>query len=204
MLWPLPRSFYAPSAADVARELLGQWLIRRTPEGTCGGLIVESEAYLANDPACHGFGGETARNRSMYGEPGHAYVYLIYGMHFCVNAVCRPKGCAEAVLIRAIEASLDTEQMKSRRKAERLFQLTNGPAKLCEALAIDRRLDGVDLCDPSSPLLIAENPTRKEFLVQHGPIQITRRIGITKAAEEPLRFVLGKNPFISRRSFLGN
>src|SRR5208283_2767360 len=86
---PLPQSFYEPSAKAAAPRLLGQWLIRRTADGFCGGPIVETEAYLANDPASHGFGGETARNRAMYGPPGRAYVYLIYGFHFCVNAVCR-------------------------------------------------------------------------------------------------------------------
>src|SRR5262245_5757234 len=98
---PVPKSFYEPSAAAVAPMLLGHWLIRRTAKGLCGGPVVETEAYLVGDPASHGFVGETNRNRVMYGPPGHAYVYLIYGNYFCVNTVCQPKGRAEAVLIRA-------------------------------------------------------------------------------------------------------
>ena len=134
---PLPRSFYEPSAEAVAPLLLGHWLIRNLPSGPCGGPIVEAEAYLADDPASHGFGGETARNRAMYGPPGRAYVYLIYGFHFCVNAVCRPAAQAEAVLIRAIEAEFGLELMRQNRHVPSAIQLTNGPGKLCAALAID-------------------------------------------------------------------
>src|SRR5437867_12887044 len=130
---PLPRSFFKPSAKLVAPALLGHWLIRSTLEGVCGGVIVETEAYLADDPACHGFRGETARNRSMYGPPGRAYVYFIYGNHWCVNAVCRPSGHAEAVLIRAVEATMGDDLMRARRTVRKLQELTNGPAKLCEA-----------------------------------------------------------------------
>src|SRR5580658_9832140 len=113
---PLARSFYEPSAQTVAPRLLGHWLIRNLPAGRCGGPIVEAEAYLADDdPASHAYGGKTARNRAMFGPPGHAYVYLIYGFHCCVNAVCRPPGCAEAVLIRAIEAEAGAELMRLNR-----------------------------------------------------------------------------------------
>src|ERR1044072_8785931 len=109
---PLPQSFYEPSARKGARELLGHFLIRNFPAGPCGGAIVETEAYLINDPACHGAPGPTARNRVMFGAPGHGYVYLIYGLHFCVNAVCRPTGVAEAVLIRAIEPTFGEDWMR--------------------------------------------------------------------------------------------
>lgn len=101
---PFRRSFFQPSAESVAPRLLGHWLIRRFPEGFCGGPIVETEAYLANDPASHGYCGQTDRNGAMFGPPGRAYVYLIYGFHFCVNAVCHRHGRAEAVLIRAMDA----------------------------------------------------------------------------------------------------
>src|SRR6478672_407310 len=151
-LSPLPRSFYAPDADHVARKLIGHFLIRNTPDGPAGGPIVEAEAYLADDPACHSFRGETNRNKSMFGPPGHAYVYLIYGMHYCFNAVCRPAGHAEAVLIRAIEPEFEVDWMQAQRKAEQLKLLTNGPARLCHALNIDRKLDGVDICHAASPL----------------------------------------------------
>ena len=195
---PLPRSFYEPSAAVVAPLLLGHWLIRNSPGGLCGGPIVEVEAYLAEDPASHGFGGETKRNHAMYGPPGRAYVYLIYGFHFCVNAVCRPAGCAEALLIRAIEPEEGLEAMRQNRRAAASFALTNGPGKLCAALAINRELDGVDLCDPSSPLYIARNPDLARFRRRRAPLAISPRVGITKAAALPLRFYLAGSPFISR------
>ena len=197
---PLPRPFYEPSAAVVAPRLLGHWLIRNTSRGLCGGTIVETEAYLAGDPACHGYAGETARNRSMYGPPGHAYVYFTYGMHFCFNAVCRPRGAAEAVLIRAVAPVIGEEIMRSNRSAVKERDLTNGPAKLCAALGIDRSLDGVDLCAGASPLFIARNSRQKEFLLQAGPMITTTRIGISRAAERPLRFYLAGSSFISRRT----
>ncbi|HEY3861248.1 MAG TPA: DNA-3-methyladenine glycosylase [Verrucomicrobiae bacterium] len=195
---PLPRSFFRPSAAVVAPRLLGHWLIRNLPSGPCGGPIVEVEAYIAGDAAAHSFGGETARNRVMFGPPGHAYVYFIYGFHFCVNAVCLPAGRAEAVLIRAVEAEVGLDAMCQNRQAPSPIALTNGPGKLCSALAIDRTLDGADLCDASSPLFIARNPSAARFRRQRGPMAVSTRIGITKAAGLPLRFYLGGSAFISR------
>jgi DNA-3-methyladenine glycosylase len=195
---PLPRSFYEPSAQVVAPLLLGHWLVRNLPDGPCGGPIVETEAYLADDPASHGFGGERVRNRPLYGPPGYGYVYFIYGFHCCFNSVCQRAGCAEAVLIRAIEPEAGLETMRQNRKAATEFALTNGPGKLCAALAIDRKLDGADLCDASSPVFIARNPRLARFRCQRGPVVISTRIGITKAADLPLRFHLGGSPFISR------
>jgi DNA-3-methyladenine glycosylase len=196
---PLPRNFFLPSAKLVAPRLLGHWLIRRTPFGPCGGLIVETEAYLAGDPACHGAPGLTARNRVMFGEPGHAYVYLIYGYHFCVNAVCQPAGVAEAVLLRAVEPSLGEDLMRQVRPTLNPRSLTNGPAKLCEAMRIDRTLDGVDICHPDSELIIAENPAWAAFRRKAGPLVTCTRIGITQAAELPLRFYLEGSSFVSRK-----
>lgn len=196
---PLPRSFYAPSAQEVALQLLGHWLIRRTPDGPCGGPIVETEAYLRDDPACHGAPGLTPRNRVMFGPPGHAYVYFIYGCHYCVNAVCCPAGDAEALLIRAIEP-LFGEAFMRRQRAAPPSHLTNGPGKLCQALQIDRRLDGADLCLAASPVLIARNPDVDDFRAQHGPIVTTKRIGITRAATLPLRFYLAGSHFVSRHA----
>ena len=197
---PLPREFYEPSAALVATALLGHYLIRRTPDGICGGVIVETEAYLANDPACHAYKRETPRNRAMWGEAGHAYIYLIYGYHFCFNAVCRPKGIAEAVLVRAIEPTFGIEAMRSQRKAKTDRDLTNGPAKLCAAMNITRELDEVDICNSTSPLFIAQNPQRDEFCDSSGPLITTTRIGITQAADWPLRFYFDGSKFVSKRS----
>ena len=187
---PLPPSFYELSADQVAPALLGHVLLRRTRDGLCGGIIVETEAYLAGDPASHAFQGETPRNRAMFGPPGSAYVYLIYGMHHCVNAVCRPRGVGEAVLIRALEPDTGLEQMRVRRPVLNLRELANGPAKLCSALDIGRELDAVDLCNADSPLVIARNPGRAGALLERGPIDVTPRIGISKAADRLLRFVL--------------
>jgi len=196
---PLPRSFFAPSAAVVARRLLGHWLIRRTAAGFCGGPIVETEAYLRDDPASHGFAGETARNRTMYGPPGRAYVYFIYGNHFCVNAVCRRAGVAEAVLIRAVEAEFGLEILRGNRPGRADIQLTNGPGKLCAALGIRRELDGADLCDAGSPLLLARHRDARRFRQRRGPAVAKGRIGVAKAADLPLRFFLEGSPYVSRR-----
>jgi DNA-3-methyladenine glycosylase len=196
---PLPRGFYEPSADVVATKLLGQLLVRKTRRGPCGGVIVETEAYVQGDAAAHSFRGETPRSRIMFGPPGHAYVYFIYGNHWCVNAVCRPKGIAEAVLIRAIEPAIGLDIMEGMRRVMNPLQLTNGPGKLCAAMGIDRSLNGADLCDEHSPLFIAQNPRRAAFLRRCGPVKITTRIGITKAAALPLRFFLEKSAFVSRR-----
>ena len=197
---PLPRSFYFPSAEQVAPDLLGHWLIRNTAHGAVGGPIVETEAYLVGDPACHAAPGLTARNRVMFGPPGHAYVYLIYGYHYCVNVVCRPAGTAEAVLIRAIEAAFGVEHLRNQRATQLERNLTNGPAKLCQAMDIDRGLDGTDLCDVGSPLFIAISPAAKAFRKSRGPIIRTLRVGITRAAHLPLRFYLDGSQFVSRRA----
>jgi len=199
---PLPRTFYEPSARVVAAELLGHFLIRNTPDGPSGGAIIETEAYLVGDAASHGAPGPTNRNRIMFGRPGHAYVYLIYGFHFCVNAVCRPAGIAEAVLIRAVEATVGEQWMAAHRTASKPRDLTNGPGKLCQAMNITRSLDGADLCDAKAELFIAENPDVKKIRREKGPMVTTTRIGITKAAALPLRFYLAGSEFVSRREAL--
>jgi DNA-3-methyladenine glycosylase len=196
---PLPRTFYEPSALVVAPQLLGHWLVRDTPEGPAGGPIVETEAYIAGDAACHAVPGLTPRNRVMFGPPGHAYVYFIYGCHFCVNAVCQPAGLAEAVLIRAIEAQVGLGFLRKQRGLHEQCALTNGPAKLCEAMQIDRQINGADLCDPRSGLIIAQNSHVGDFLQQRGPVVTTVRIGLTRAADLPLRFYLDGSAFVSRR-----
>ena len=184
----------------VAPQLLGHFLIRNTSEGPAGGPIVEVEAYLTNDPACHGAPGPTPRNRVLFGPPGHSYVYLIYGYHFCVNAVCRPAGVAEAVLVRAIEPLFGEEFMHHQRPVSKLRDLTSGPGKLCQALNIDRSLDGIDLCDSTATLWLAENPDAKEFRKSRGPMITTTRIGITRAAALPLRFYLDGSEHVSKKT----
>jgi DNA-3-methyladenine glycosylase len=195
----LPRRFYEPSAKVVAPALLGHWLIRNTPDGPCGGPIVETEAYLVGDPACHGAPGPTTRNWVMFGEPGRAYVYFIYGNYFCVNVVCKPPGVAEAVLIRAVEAALGEEAMLKRRSVAAPRDLTNGPGKLCLAMDIDRGLDGADLCDVRSPVFVARNPAVEDLRRERGPVVTTTRVGLTKAAHLPLRFYLEGSAYVSKR-----
>ena len=199
-LAPLPASFYDPGAETVARALLGHWLIRKTEAGFSGGMIVETEAYLADDPASHGFNGRTVRNAAMFGPAGTAYVYFIYGNHWCFNAVCQREGVAEAVLIRAVEPRFGIGWMQTRRPVVTPPELTNGPAKLCAALGIDRRMGGVSLFNADSPVFVAGNPRRQEDFSALGPEICTTRIGITKAADLPLRFYLGSSEFVSRRS----
>lgn len=196
---PLPAKFFAPAADKVAEALLGHWLIRRESDGFSGGLIVETEAYLADDPACHAYRGRTARNASMFGPGGRAYVYFIYGNHWCFNAVCHREGVGEAVLVRAIEPTFGLETMRHRRRVDRIRDVSNGPAKLCAALGLNREQDGVNLCDESGPVFLAKNPKRKADLKRLGPSVRTTRVGLTKAADWPLRFYLGGSEFVSRR-----
>lgn len=181
---PLPSSFYDRDAAVVARELLGAVLRRVDDHGAVSGRIVETEAYLGpHDPACHAVVGRTARTWHLFGAPGTAYVYFIYGMHWCVNAVTREEGYGSAVLIRAIEPMEGIERMRARRpKAKRDAQLCDGPSKLCAALDIDRALDGVLLTGSSALTIHAGEPVSDSSVIV-GP-----RIGISKAVDWPLRF----------------
>lgn len=196
---PLPAEFYLASAARVAPRLLGHFLIRTTPEGPCGGVIVETEAYLTNDPSCHGFRRETPRNRSMYGPPGRAYVYFIYGNYYCFNTVCGPTGVAEAVLVRAIEPVFGTDQMQKNRPVALLRDLTSGPAKVCLAMAIQGEFDGADLCRLDSGLFVAHNPQAAVLRRKYRPLVTTTRIGLSVAEDLPLRFYLDGSEFVSRR-----
>jgi DNA-3-methyladenine glycosylase len=199
-LKPLERAFYLPSAREVAPRLLGHWLIRRTADGGfVGGRIIETEAYIKDDPACHAYVGRTNRNRVMWGDPGHAYVYLIYGFYNCFNAVCCPEGDAEAVLIRAVDAVFGLESMRQNRPVPKETQLTSGPGKLCVAMDIDRALDGTDLCDARSPVFIAENQELRAFRRKTGPVVTTTRIGLSQATDWPFRYYLEKSPFVSKR-----
>jgi DNA-3-methyladenine glycosylase len=178
--------FFARSVHEVAPELIGATLL---VEGV-GGRIVEVEAYDQDDPASHGFGGRTPRTASMFGAPGHAYVYRSYGIHWCLNLVCAQEKRAEAALIRAIEPTSGLDEMRERRGLEAERALCSGPGKLCQALGITRVLDGRSLDEPPFELF-----ARKAA----APLVVGRRIGITRAVEEPWRYGLAGSPFLSRR-----
>ena len=189
---PLAAGFYDRATEIVARELLGCVLEHRTSQGTVRGRIVETEAYLGpDDPACHAAAGLTNRTRTLHGPPGQAYVYFIYGMHWCFNAVTRETGHGSAVLVRALEPLSGLPLMRRRRSVERDVDLTSGPARLCEALAITGDQDGARL--DRGPLRILRGD-----LLPDEDIVITPRIGIRKAADWPLRFSVKGNRFVSR------
>jgi DNA-3-methyladenine glycosylase len=181
----LRQDFFARSVHEVAPDLVGVTLL---VDGV-GGPIVEVEAYDHEDPAAHGYGGRTARNASMFGPPGHVYVYRSYGIHWCLNFVCEAVGSASAVLIRALEPTQGADVMRERRGMTDERLLCAGPGRLCQALGITREHDGLALDEPPFELLARE--TEPELAV--GP-----RIGITKAAEQPWRYGLAGSRFLSR------
>lgn len=175
---------------DLARALLGSVLVRDCPDGRTAGRIVETEAYVLDDPASHAYRGESKRNVSMFLPPFHAYVYKIYGTSFCVNVTSETKDQGAAVLVRALEPLEGLRLMEERRKVTRVLDLCRGPGRLCQAMAIDLELDGVSLLDNARLWLAAAPATA----VRTGN---SRRIGITKAAERMLRFYERGNPFVS-------
>lgn len=192
---PLPRAFYARGPVTVARALLGRLLVREAPGGRGArviGRIVEVEAYGgARDAASHAYHGETARTRTMFGPPGHAYVYLIYGMHHCLNVVTGGNGRASAVLIRALEPVAGLETMARRRGVRDADRLARGPGCVGQALGLTRAHDGLDLT--RGPLWLADVPPRRQGRrIARGP-----RIGISRAAECPWRFFLAGHPCVS-------
>jgi DNA-3-methyladenine glycosylase len=181
----LDREFFARSVHQVAPDLIGCTLLA---DGV-GGPIVEVEAYDHEDPASHGFRGETARNRSMFGPPGHAYVYRSYGIHWCLNLVCEEKGVAAAVLLRALEPEHGVGEMRTRRNLDELRFLCAGPGRLCQALAVTGEHDGLPLNRPPFEL----RARKGEPEVVTGP-----RVGITQAADLPWRYGLAGSPYLSR------
>lgn len=187
----LPRDFYCRDTVQVARELLGQVLVYNSPRGMAGGIIVETEAYLQGDPACHASRGQTPRNRVMFGPAGHAYIYFIYGMHYCFNIVTAAEGVGEAVLIRALEPLCGIELMQERRGRSDLRQLCRGPACLVQALGLDRSHNGAPVYKP--PLLVYRG-----LAVTAENIVVTTRIGIKEGADLPLRFYLRGSRYVSR------
>src|SRR5208337_2580672 len=197
----LSREFFNRDPVTVGRELLGKLLIRREGRRLLAGRIVEDEAYLgAHDPAAHAYSGLTPRNAVLFGPPGHAYVYFIYGNHYCLNVSCMPEGLGEGVLLRAMEPVFGLEAMALARGLElpasprttQLRLLSSGPGRMSEALSITRARDnGKDLTSRRSDLWFADDGYRPERIVA------TPRIGIKKAVEQPLRFVIAGNPFVS-------
>jgi DNA-3-methyladenine glycosylase len=199
----LRRAFFNRDPRTVARELLGKLIVRREGRKQLAGRIVEVEAYLgADDLAAHAAAGHTARNAVLWGPPGHAYVYFIYGVHYCLNISCLPEGDAGCILIRALEpVSGIAEMAKARELADldltstqELRKLTSGPGKLCEALSITRPRDNAkDMLSPVSDLQVMSDGFRVN------EVAITQRIGITKSAELPLRYVIAGNLFGSKK-----
>ena len=193
----LNREFFARDTLAVARELLGQRLVRVLDGQRLSGRIVEVEAYVGEDDrACHARCGRTARNAAMYGPPGHAYVYFVYGMHHCLNAVTGPEGFPAAVLIRALEPAEGEGAMQENRGGRSGPDLTSGPARLCQALAIDRQFDGQDLCAVDAPLFVEQDGGVPDEQVLTGP-----RIGVRgdeAALNAPWRFHVQGSRFVSR------
>ena len=212
----IPRDFYLQETTDAARSLLNCVLGHTTAEGTILGRIVETEAYTSDDPACHSYRGRTERNAAMFGPPGHAYIYLIYGMYYCINAVTAPEGTAEAVLIRAVEP-LEGWELMSRRRGlgeeaiERLLEtrednrvrerwgrmLCGGPGKLCQAFGLTREQDGLDLT--TSEELWIDFPPPSTAELHPDEVSVSPRIGITKGTDALWRFTIRDNPYLSRR-----
>ncbi len=190
----IPRSFYERDTLTVSRELLGQIIVRRTSEGVVRGRIVETEAYLGfRDDAAHSYKGRTERVRVQFGPKGHAYIYMIYGMYYCLNITAGPPGEPEVVLIRALEPVSGVGLMQARRGVSKLRELCSGPGKLCMAMDIGRELYGCDLC------------RQGELYLEYGrapqEIQTSKRIGIDYAVvsrDEPWRFFEAGSGFVSK------
>lgn len=198
-LIPLSREFYTRDPRAVSRDLLGKVLVRRQQRKLLTARIVEVEAYLGeDDPASHSFSGRTARNFVLFGPPGLTYVYFIYGNHYLFNVSCRPDGDAGGVLFRALEPLSGIEQMAEARNividgSNSLRRLTSGPGRLAEAFGITRERDNEkDLTSPKSDLFITDDGFRPRG------IEVTPRIGISKAAERPLRYIIAGNKFVSK------
>ena len=187
----LSEDFFTHDTVQAAQDLLGKILVHSLPEGTVSGKIVETEAYLSkDDPACHASRGKTKRNEAMFGPAGRAYVYLIYGMYYCFNAVTREEGVGEAVLIRALEPLEGIPWMQQRRGTSDILNLTSGPGKLCQAMGITRHHNGISLTE--SKLTIVDS--REDLKIESSP-----RIGIKTGVDKLLRFYISGNPYVSAR-----
>lgn len=195
----IPRSFYNHPPDEVSRSLLGKLLVRNLDGERLVGRIVELEAYFGlDDPAAHSFAGKTPRNAVLFGPPGFAYVYFIYGMYYCLNFSCEPDGQAGGVLIRAlepVEGLATMARLRNLPEGAKPQLLTSGPGRLCQAFGITRAThNGLDVTDPKSPLQVRDDGFRPEV------IAATPRIGISKAAERPHRFLIQGNSFVSGKA----
>ena len=190
-------SFFRQDTVELARKLLGCLLIHRTPDGAAGGMIVEAEAYVgAIDKACHAYRNRSGRTEIMYHDGGYAYVYLIYGMHHCFNAVTGPEGEGNAVLIRALEPVIGLDLMQQRRNTKNVRHLCSGPGKVCQALGITKNEYGLDLCAADSPLRLI-----RYRYIPEAQIVATPRINVAYAEEAaawPWRFYVKDNLYISK------
>ncbi len=187
----LAASFYRRDCAEVARDLLGTVLVRREGEHLTAGVIVEDEAYYGDgDPASHAHRGLTRRNAPMFGPPGHAYVYFLYGNHYMLNAVCGEAGEPAAVLIRALEPMAGFDRMRKRRRAHREHDFTNGPGRLTQALGRGPRHNGASLLEDD--LFVAAPCARRSVIVR------ASRVGVAGRSDAKLRFYLKGNPYVSR------
>lgn len=193
--FPLPRSFYARNTVQVAKDLLGKTLIRILPNRTVlKGMIVETEAYQSDDAASHAFRGITPRTQPLFGPVGHAYIYFIYGNYFCLNIVAKDSSIrAGGVLIRALEPIEGMKAMLTFRHVQTIENITNGPGKLTQAFSITKKEQGVDITQQGS-LFVTQGIALKEK-----EIAISRRVGITKAQQNPWRFYIKGNAFVSKR-----
>lgn len=194
---PLPSSFYLRPTITVAKDLLGKYLVRRLQDRILIGRIVEVEAYLGEkDPASHAYRGKTKRNEVMFKEGGQLYVYFTYGMHFCCNVVTEEEGKGRAVLLRAVEPLEGIEEMRKNRSFDAYrkdyWNLTNGPAKLCEAFGIRREMNGTDLLGKTIFLTEGEKVPRSK-------IGSSTRIGVKNGADKKWRFFIRENRFVSSR-----
>jgi DNA-3-methyladenine glycosylase len=192
---PLARSALPIDTAALARFLIGKLLVRELPEGAAIGRIVETEAYVIGDAAGHAYAGMTSRNRSLFLERGHAYVYLAYGISWMLNVSSETPGIGAGVLIRALEPREGIAIMVRNRGTERLRDLGRGPGRLAQALRIDRSLDGLDLCQKGPLWLARDNQDAGE--IGKGKIGESARIGISREADRELRFYLRGSPFVS-------
>jgi DNA-3-methyladenine glycosylase len=195
---PLTTEFFDRDPRRVAKALLGKLLVRETARGFLAGRVVETEAYLGEgDLAAHAVAGRTARNSVLWGPPGHAYVYFIYGNYYCLNVSCLPDGVAGCVLFRALEPVAGLKQMARAREIEigrenDLIKIASGPGRMCEAFGITRLRDnGKNMASEESDLRLADDGYRVRQVL------VTSRVGITKSADEPLRYVIAGNRYVS-------